>query len=134
MHNFLLSDRRGKPFDELKSTSQTGTMDILEFRRDPIQRRRYRLLVALLLCAAWCLDQDSVFGLTSDGSHRALSTGRSRGDGALSAASSFIVELLHELRLDSLLSLVPPRLLLGQLGLYVLHALLGQLVVGDLVG
>jgi hypothetical protein len=109
-------------------------MDILKFGRDPAQRRRIRLFVALLLCAAWCLDQDSIFGLTSDGSHRALSTVRGGGDRALSAASSFIVELLHELRLDSLLSLVPPRLLLGQLGLDVLHALLGQLVVGDLVG
>lgn len=99
-------------------------MDILNFRRDPAQRRNCRLFVALLLlCTAWCLDQDSIFGLTG-----------ARGDRALSAASSFIVELLHERGLDSLLSLVPPRLLLGELGLNVLHALLSQLVVGNLVG
>lgn len=98
-------------------------MDILKFRRGPAQRRKCRLFVALLLCAAWCLDQDSIFGLTGARGHRALS-----------AASSFIVELLHERRLDSLLSLIPPRLLLGKLGLNVLHALLGQLIVGDLVG
>ena len=60
-------------------------MDILKFRRDPAQRRKCRLFVALLLCAAWCLDQDSIFGLTGARGHRALS-----------AASSFIVELLHE--------------------------------------
>ena len=98
-------------------------MDILKFRRDPAQRRKCRLFVALLLCAAWCLDQDSIFGLTGARGHRALS-----------AASSLIVELLHERRLDSLLSLVPPRFLLWQLGLDVLHTLLGQLVVGNLVG
>jgi len=98
-------------------------MDILKFDRDPAQRRKGRLFGALLLCAARCLDQDSIFGLTGARGHRALS-----------AACSFIVELLHERRLDSLLSLVPPCLLLGQLGLDILHALLGQLVVGDFVG
>jgi hypothetical protein len=84
-----------------------------ELRRDPAQSWTSRLSVALLLCTGQCLDRDSIFSLTSDGGHIAPSTFRSRGDRVLCAASSFIVELLHECRLDSLLSLIPPRLLLG---------------------
>lgn len=127
-------DRFEKPSDELKKTPQTGRMDISKNWSDPAQKCTRRLLLALLLRTAWCLDQDGILILTGGGSHRALSAVRSRGDRALSAASSFIVELLHELGLDSLLLLIPPSLLFGQLGLNILHALLGQLVVGDLVG
>ena len=110
-------------------------MLVLKNWSEPAQRCTRRLLLALLLRAAWCLNQDGILVLTSDGSHRALSAVvQSRGDGALSAASSFVIEFLHELGLNSLLLLVPPGLLLGQLGLNVLHALLGQLVIGDLIG